>query len=119
MAFALRLQAGVAEVREFGVYRSEIRISSGDVLKIAYVGGAVQYSRNGSVFYTSGATPQYPAFAESAIFDMNGTISNVMIGAGSGGASTASASESETPPAPGGQRSGSVRRKPTRSASSQ
>jgi hypothetical protein len=116
MRFALRLQGGVAEVRESGVYRSEIPVSPGDVLRLAIVGGTVQYSRNGSVFYTSGQAPQYPVFADSAILDLNGTISNVMIGAGGGAASTASeAGGGESTGT--GQRSGSVRRKPTRSAS--
>ena len=58
--FALRVQGGVAEVRESGAYRTDVRISAGDVLGVTVSGGAVQYSKNGTVFYTSSAALQYP-----------------------------------------------------------
>ena len=100
IAFALRLQGGVAEVRELGVYRSDIRVSPGDVLQVAVAGGAVKFSRNGSVFYTSGAAPQYPLVVDTSIFDLNSTISNVMIGAA--GSTAAPPPESPGPgPGPG------------------
>ena len=51
--FALRLQSGVAEVRESGAYKSDVRFAAGDTFAIAVAGGVVKYSKNGSVFYTS------------------------------------------------------------------
>ena len=54
--FALRLQAGVAEVREAGTYESDIAFGSGDTFSIIVKNGAVSYAKNGSVFYTSAST---------------------------------------------------------------
>jgi hypothetical protein len=76
---ALRLQNGTAEVREAGVYKSEVSFEAGDVLAIAVVGGAVQYSKNGTVFYTSAARPGYPLLVDTTLFDLNATLSSVMI----------------------------------------
>ena len=55
IAFSLRLQGGTAEVREFGSYKSETSFQSGDTFRIAVENGTVRYSKNGSVFYTSGS----------------------------------------------------------------
>jgi hypothetical protein len=77
--FALRLQNGVAEVRESGAYRTEIAFSAGDTLRIAFVGGTVQYSKNGSVFFTSSGRAVYPALVDTTLFDANTTILNVVI----------------------------------------
>ena len=77
--FALRLQGGNAEVRESGAYRAETRFAASDTLRIAYVGGTVQYSKNGNVFYTSGTGPVYPAIVDTTLFDDNATVWNVMI----------------------------------------
>jgi hypothetical protein len=77
--FALRLQSGTAEVRESGLYKSEVPFAAGDVLDVAVVGGAVKYSKNGSVFYISAATPGYPLLVGATLFDLNGTLSSVMI----------------------------------------
>ena len=76
--FALRLQAGTAEVRESGLYRSEVSFAAGDVFKIGVVGGLVKYSKNGVVFYTSAATPTYPMLVDTSLFDLNATLSSVM-----------------------------------------
>jgi hypothetical protein len=103
--YALRLQGGNAEVRESGAYRTETRFSANDVLRIAYVGGTVQYSKNGSVFYTSGTTPSYPAIVDTTLFDENSTVWNVMIGNG-GGAGAPAPSSAPSQPAP--QSSGPV-----------
>jgi hypothetical protein len=102
--FALRLQGGNAEVRESGAYRTETSFSAGDVLRVAYAGGTIQYSKNGAVFYTSGASPAYPAIVDTTLFDDTATLWNVMIGAtggpgaaGPSGASSAPPSESQPP----------------------
>ena len=77
--FALRLQGGTAEVRESGTYKSETSFSAGDTLRIAIAGGKVQYSKNGSVFYTSAAAPSYPALVDTSLFNANAELWNVMI----------------------------------------
>jgi hypothetical protein len=51
--FALRLQAGVLEVRESGAYRVETSFSAGDTFRIAIDRGVVTYWKNGALFYTS------------------------------------------------------------------
>jgi len=75
--FALRLQAGRAEVREFGVYKSEVSFVTGDVFKVAVVGGLVKYSKNGAVFYTSALRPRYPMLVDTSLLDLNSTLSSV------------------------------------------
>jgi hypothetical protein len=103
--FALRLQNGNAEVRESGAYRTETQFSTSDVLRIAYVGGSVQYSKNGNVFYTSGNGPAYPAIVDTTLFDDNASVWNVMISSGSGsgsssGSNSGSGSESHESSSP-------------------
>ncbi len=77
--FAIRLQAGIAEVRETGLYRTNTTFVSGDVFRIAVASGVVKYFKNGVVFYTSAVVPTYPMLVDSAIFNLNGTISNAVI----------------------------------------
>lgn len=79
IAVAFRLQAGRAEVRESGVYRSEVAVTTGDVLRISVGGGSVKYSKNGSVFYTGAAQPAYPLVINTSLFDLGATIRNVTI----------------------------------------
>lgn len=74
--YALRLQGGVAEVREAGAYRTDVRFNAGDVLGVWVMGGAVRYSKNGEVFYSSGAAVQYPLTADAVVYDMNGAIND-------------------------------------------
>jgi hypothetical protein len=89
--FALRLQGGVAEVREAGVYRTDVRISAGDVLGVGVTGGTVQYTKNGTVFYASNGEVRYPLAVDAAIYDLNATIHNaVLMTAASGAPTTAS-----------------------------
>jgi hypothetical protein len=113
--FAMRLQGGNLEVRESGTYRTETTFSANDVMRIAYVGGTVQYSRNGNVFYTSGNGASYPAIVDATLFDENATLWNVMISSGSGSSSSSSSgSNSDTgsgtssTPAPAPQSAGPV-----------
>ena len=103
--FALRVQGGVAEVRESGAYRTDIRISAGDVLGVTVSGGAVQYSRNGTVFYTSNAEVRYPLAVDSSIYDTSAAVNEAMIvSAAASGQSLASSAAltptATTPPAP-------------------
>lgn len=81
--FGLRVQGGVAEVREAGGYKTETRIGSGDVLTIAISGGTVSYLKNGEVFFSSAQPPVYPMAAGVLLFDMNSSIANALIRTGS------------------------------------
>src|SRR5207249_2251423 len=85
--FALRLQAGRAEVREGGVYKSETSFATGDVLRVAVQGGTVTYSKNGGVFYTSSNQAAYPLVVNASLSDLSATIKNVMIARGGTSAS--------------------------------
>jgi hypothetical protein len=109
--FAMRLQGGNVEVRESGAYRTETQFSTSDVMRIAYVGGTVQYSKNGNVFYTSGTGPAYPAIVDTTLFDDNASVWNVIITSGSGSGSSSdsgSGSGGSGSPAPAPQTSGPV-----------
>jgi hypothetical protein len=75
--FAIRLQAGVAEVRESGAYKSETSFAAGNTFTIAVNGGGVTYAKNGSVFYSSANTTTAALRANVIFFDANGTIRNV------------------------------------------
>ena len=100
VGFAIRLQAGVAEIREFGAYKSETRFAAGDSFTIAVNNGAVTYARNGSVFYTSANTTTAALRAHVIFFDVNGTVRGV--GFGSGRSTAAGDSPSDVSPAPSG-----------------
>src|SRR5262249_3096110 len=80
--FAIRLQAGVAEIRESGAYKSETRFAAGDSFTIAVNNGAVAYARNGSVFYTSANTATAALRGHVIFFDANGTVRSVGFGSG-------------------------------------
>ena len=91
--FALRLQGGVAEVRESGSYQTEVPFATGDRFTIAVVNGAVQYAKNGTPFYTSAAQASFALRVHVVLFNVNAALSAVLL------SSTASASAT-VPPAP-------------------
>jgi hypothetical protein len=97
--FAIRLQGGVAEVRESGAYRTEIGFGAGDTFSVIVRNGAVTYAKNGSVFHTSTGAATSAVRAVAVFFDPNGSIRNVTIG--SGGA----AATGEVPAAPSAESS--------------
>jgi hypothetical protein len=76
--YALRIQAGYAEVRENGAYRAAVGLTAGDVLRISVAGNAVTYSRNGVKFYSSGVTPAYPLRAYASLLARRSRVSNAM-----------------------------------------
>jgi hypothetical protein len=85
--FAIRLQSGVAEVREGGTYKTEAPFSAGDTFTIAVSGDAVTYAKNGAVFYTSsGASSGMRATA--FFFDSGASIRSVSFGGGAAAAGT-------------------------------
>ena len=79
MQFALRLQSGVAEVRESGGYRSEVRFAAGDIMGIYVMGGSIHYAKNGTVFYSSTAPAGYPLRVDTSLYDANAIINDAMI----------------------------------------
>lgn len=85
--FAIRLQAGVAEVRESGAYKAEIAFAAGDTFMIAVDGGSVRYSKNGAAFYTSASQAGYAVRAHAVLFDMHAVVAGISIRGGSGGSS--------------------------------
>jgi hypothetical protein len=77
--FAFKIVSGYAEAREYGQYRSDVPVVTGDVLRITVQSGVVKYSKNGTVLYTSMATPSYPLRADSALTSLNATVNNAVI----------------------------------------
>jgi hypothetical protein len=94
--FAIRLQAGTAEVRESGTYKSETRFAVGDTFTIAVTNGAVTYARNGTVFYTSATRAGAALRAHVILFDANASVRGVGFGSG-GSAPTANTSPVTAP----------------------
>jgi hypothetical protein len=88
IVFAFRLQNGYAEVRERGMYLSDVPVAEGDRLRVQVAGGRVSYAKNGRVFYTSRTAPQYPLLVDTAFQDFGGSISNAVIAAASTGGTT-------------------------------
>ncbi|HET9267724.1 MAG TPA: hypothetical protein VFO31_06150 [Vicinamibacterales bacterium] len=81
--FAFRFNGGGwADVIENGVYRSggDTPYAPGDVFRIAVVGGAIEYSRNGLVLRLSPAAPQYPLLLDASLLSLGATIVNARIG---------------------------------------
>lgn len=75
--FAFRFNGtGWADVLEDGVYQSggDTPYAAGDVFRVAVVGGAVQYSRNGTLLLESLKTPQYPLVLDTALGSLGTTV---------------------------------------------
>jgi len=79
IAFAIRLQSGIAEIRERGVYRTDTPFISGDLFRVSVEAGVVKYYKNKVLLYTSTTPPLYPLIANAALYTLNGTIVNAMI----------------------------------------
>lgn len=75
--FSIRLQKGVAEIRERGVYRADIRFSAEDRFAIVVDGGQVKYLHNGAVFHTSAVTAHDPLFAGVTFSSRNAKVNNI------------------------------------------
>jgi hypothetical protein len=94
LSYALRLQGGTVEVREFGAYKSETSFGAGDRLRISVESGTVKYSKNGAVFFTSGASGSSWR-AHAVFFNAGGALGDIKVGTTSTTSSTAPA---PTPP---------------------
>src|SRR5207249_3851228 len=100
IAFAIRFQSNIAEVREGGVYRADTRFVAGDTFRVSIQSGVVRYSKNGTVFYTSQAAPAYPLVLAAALAHRNGVVADAVIGGGASGAPAASPPGPSAGPSP-------------------
>ena len=81
--FGLDLAPGTTYVFEKGVNKGSFGpYASGDLLRVAVVGGVVKYSRNGTVFYTSTQAPTYPLLVDTWLYHLGATLNNAVIAAG-------------------------------------
>jgi subtilisin family serine protease len=81
--FGLDLAPGALYVFEKGVNKGAFGIyATGDLLRVAVVGGVVKYSRNGTVFYTSAQVPTYPLLVDTWLYYLGATLNNVFVASG-------------------------------------
>jgi hypothetical protein len=73
--------AGYAEIRENGVYQGDTTYTTGDVFRVAVVGGRVQYFKNGAVLRESATAPQYPLLLDTSLLTVGATVRSAVIGA--------------------------------------
>ncbi|PYQ89783.1 MAG: hypothetical protein DMG03_01330, partial [Acidobacteria bacterium] len=86
--WSIKLGAGtIAEVRESNNYRTETTYTANTVFRVAVVGGVVQYSKDGSVFYQSVVSPKYPLMADASLLGASASFANAMF-QGGGASST-------------------------------
>lgn len=79
ISFALRLQGGVAEVREWGAYKTELPFAPGDTFTISVAGGVVQYAKNGGAFYTSAAQALSPLRVHVVLLNANAAVGSILL----------------------------------------
>ena len=53
-----------------------VTYASGDRIRVAVTGGAVQYAKNGQVFHVSASAVMYPLRVDTSFFDTNATITD-------------------------------------------
>jgi len=78
--YAIRLQNGVAEVRENNVYRTEIGFTAGNTFAVVVENGVVKYSKNGAVFYTSQTQATSALRLHAVLFNANAALSGIGLG---------------------------------------
>jgi hypothetical protein len=94
--YAIRLQNGVAEVRENNAYRTEIGFAAGETFAVVLENGIVKYMKNGSAFFTSQTQATAALRLHAVLFNTNGALTG--IGLGGGAATTSTAPTSPTAP---------------------
>ena len=92
--YAIRLQNGVAEVREGNSYRTEIGFAATGTLGIVVENNAVKYLKNGAVFYTSPTQAAAGLRLHAVLFNTNGAVNGI----GFGGTSTTTSTTTPTAP---------------------
>jgi hypothetical protein len=98
--FAVRLQGGVAEVRESGAYKGDVRFAAGDAFRIAIEGGVVRYAKNGTVFYTSANRAGSALRAHVVMFNLSAAVDGLAFDAAASSATTPSAPAPTVEPSP-------------------
>jgi len=78
--FGFGIYGNLAEIRENGVYRGDVYIKSGDVLRVAVTNGKVTYALNGKVFYTSSKSAPSTLRAITALYAAGSSVSDAVIG---------------------------------------
>ena len=96
--YAIRLQNGVAEVRENNTYRTEVGFAAGDTFAVVLDNNVVKYLKNGAVFYTSQAQATSALRFHAVLFNTNAALTG--IGLGGTTATTSATSPTPTAPAP-------------------
>jgi hypothetical protein len=96
--FAIRLQNGVAEVRENNAYRTEIGFAAADTLAIVVENNVVKYAKNGAVFYTSATQASSGLRLHAVLFNTDAAISGIGFG-GTTVTSTTTTTTEAPPPA--------------------
>jgi L-seryl-tRNA(Ser) seleniumtransferase len=76
--FGIRLRAGYAQVRESGVYETDVPFVSGDRFEVRLSGGVVRYFKNGTAFYTSSRSVSYPMLVDSSLSTVGATLTNAV-----------------------------------------
>lgn len=78
--YAIKLTSNrKAMVVENGVVKGKIKYKPGNVFRVAVESGVVNYYKNGSVFYTSTASPVYPLLVNASLVDEMAAVEDVMI----------------------------------------
>jgi hypothetical protein len=95
--YAIRLQNGVAEVRENNAYRTEIGFAAGDTFAVVLESSVVKYMKNGAVFFTSQTQATAALRFHAVLFNTNGALTGIGLG---GGAATTSTTAPASPTAP-------------------
>lgn len=91
------LSDGTVKIYEKGVFIGNYgTYVAGDVFRVAIVGGAVKYSKNGTVFYTSVQAPVYPLLVDTSLFNNLSTITNVKIASASSDSMAGSMTDAPT-----------------------
>ncbi len=84
--FAIRLQAGTAEVREMGTYKAETAFVVGDTFRITVENGAgtgagtVRYQKNGTTFHTSANSATEAMRIHAILYGLDGALGNIVAG---------------------------------------
>jgi hypothetical protein len=79
--FAIDAYAGgLVKVYENGALKGTFgTYATGDKLRIGVVSGAVNYYKNGSVFYTSTKVPTYPLLVDTSLYNTGSTLSTAVV----------------------------------------
>jgi hypothetical protein len=95
--YAIRLQNGVAEVRENNAYRTEIGFAVGDTFAVVLENNVVKYMKNGAAFFTSQTQATAALRFHAVLFNTNGALTGIGLG---GAPATTSTTAPASPSAP-------------------